>query len=192
MAADPHQPLRDDVRQLGELLGQVLREHEGEDLFLQVEQVREAAKRARSADVDLETVGRLLHDLPIASALTVSRAFAHFLNLANIAEQHHRIRRRRAYQRDPFAPPRPAVSAKRIEPVPAAPVAPPVPWRYLGTLVDESGTSVYVIRGEEPVLAAPGATLAGEYRVESVTASAVTLLYLPLGTRHALAIAGRD
>ena len=33
--------------------------------------------------------------------MPVARAFAHFLNLANIAEQHHRIRRRRAYQRDP-------------------------------------------------------------------------------------------
>jgi len=101
MAVDPHQPLRDDVRLLGELLGDVLRQHEGEELFLQVEQVREAAKRARSSDVDLESVGRLLHSLPMASALTVARAFAHFLSLANIAEQHHRERRRRDHARDP-------------------------------------------------------------------------------------------
>ena len=39
--------------------------------------------------------------------MPVARAFAHFLNLANIAEQHHRVRRRRAYQRDPPAPPQP-------------------------------------------------------------------------------------
>ena len=105
MAVELHQTLRDDVRLLGELLGQVLREHEGEDLFRQVEQVREAAKRARSSDADLEAVGRLLHDLPMASALTVARAFAHFLNLANIAEQHHRERRRRDHSRDPAGRP---------------------------------------------------------------------------------------
>jgi phosphoenolpyruvate carboxylase len=46
--------------------------------------------------------------MPIAEAVPVARAFAHFLNLANVAEQHHRIRRRRAYQRDPAARPQPA------------------------------------------------------------------------------------
>jgi phosphoenolpyruvate carboxylase len=43
--SDPHQPLRDDVRTLGEVLGRVLRYHEGDELFAQVERVREAAKR---------------------------------------------------------------------------------------------------------------------------------------------------
>ena len=43
--------------------------------------------------------------MPVDEALPVARAFSHFLNLANIAEQHHRIRRRRAYQRDADAPP---------------------------------------------------------------------------------------
>ena len=43
--------------------------------------------------------------MPVDDALPMARAFTHFLNLANIAEQHHRIRRRRAYQRDPQAPP---------------------------------------------------------------------------------------
>ena len=39
--------------------------------------------------------------MPLDAAVPVARAFAHFLNLANVAEQHHRVRRRRAYQRDP-------------------------------------------------------------------------------------------
>jgi phosphoenolpyruvate carboxylase len=106
MSADPHKPLRDDVRLLGELLGDVLRAHEGEALFQEVERVRALSKRARAgSDGDFETLARELSQLPVDSALPLARAFAHFLNLANIAEQHHRIRRRREYRRDPTARP---------------------------------------------------------------------------------------
>jgi phosphoenolpyruvate carboxylase len=105
-SADPHQPLRDDVRLLGELLGQTLREQESAELLERVEGVRALAKRARSGDTgDFDTLAAELSAMPVGSALPVARAFAHFLNLANIAEQHHRIRRRRAYQRDPSAGP---------------------------------------------------------------------------------------
>src|SRR6202011_3753608 len=48
-----------------------------------------------------------LASMPMEAALPVARAFAQFLHLANIAEQHHRIRRRRAHQRDPNAGPQP-------------------------------------------------------------------------------------
>jgi len=105
VTSDPHQSLRDDVRLLGELLGHVLRQHEGEDMFDRVERVREAAKRARSTDAEHDTFDRLLGEMPIASALTVARAFAHFLTLANIAEQHHRVHRRRDHARDPHGGP---------------------------------------------------------------------------------------
>src|SRR5204863_2349235 len=100
---DPHDALRDDVRLLGELLGETLRAHEGVELFDRVERVRALAKEARSQhDVDrLADLSRLLDDLPLSAALPVARAFAHFLTLANIAEQPHRIRRRRAHARDP-------------------------------------------------------------------------------------------
>ena len=104
MSVDPHQPLRDDVRLLGEVLGRVLRHHEGDEIFERVEQVREAAKKARTLDSELEHIDRLLRDMPMASALTVARAFAHFLTLANIAEQHHRVHRRRDHARDPARP----------------------------------------------------------------------------------------
>ena len=103
--SDPHLPLRDDVRLLGELLGQVLREQEGDDLFQRVERVRALAKSARSGAGEFERLADDLASMPVEAALPVARAFAHFLNLANIAEQHHRIRRRRAYQRDPAASP---------------------------------------------------------------------------------------
>ena len=54
MVFDPHQPLRDDVRLLGEVLGRVLRHHGGDESCQQGEQVREAAKRARTLDSELE------------------------------------------------------------------------------------------------------------------------------------------
>ena len=47
MPADPHKPLREDVRLLGELLGSVLRTHEGQALYDQVERVRALAKGAK-------------------------------------------------------------------------------------------------------------------------------------------------
>jgi phosphoenolpyruvate carboxylase len=107
---DPHKPLRDDVRLLGALLGETLRHQEGTALYERVEQVRGAAKSARTPGrgrAPLDDLALELSAMPVGEALPVARAFAHFLNLANIAEQHHRVRRRRAYQRDPSAPPQP-------------------------------------------------------------------------------------
>ncbi len=105
MTADPHQRLHDDVRLLGELLGRTLREQGGERLFEAVERVRGLAKGARRGETDLASVERTLRALSVADALAVARGFAHFLSLANIAEQHHRIRRRRDYQADPASAP---------------------------------------------------------------------------------------
>jgi phosphoenolpyruvate carboxylase len=62
--------------------------------------------------------------MPVEDAVPVARAFAHFLNLANVAEQHHRIRRRRAYQRDPAARPQPASIEEALPRLVAAGVAP--------------------------------------------------------------------
>jgi phosphoenolpyruvate carboxylase len=105
----PHElpkALRDDVRLLGDLLGETLRRQEGQAIFETVERVRALAKKARGgSEPDFATLTRILEQMPVDEALPVARAFSHFLNLANIAEQHHRIRRRREYQRDPSAPP---------------------------------------------------------------------------------------
>jgi phosphoenolpyruvate carboxylase len=108
-ASDPHRALRDDVRMLGELLGETLRRQEGQRLFERVERVRALAKRTRVSSTDgFETLAAELRAIPVESAVPIARSFAHFLNLANVAEQHHRVRRRRAYQRDPRARPQPA------------------------------------------------------------------------------------
>src|SRR5258708_1117540 len=105
---DPHQRLRDDVRLLAELLAETLPAHHTAGLFERVEQVRAIAKRAGDGDERaFEQMVGLLHDLPLAGAVPVARAFAHFLSLANIAEQHHRVRRRRDYARDSDHHPQP-------------------------------------------------------------------------------------
>ncbi len=104
----PDQPLRDDVHLLGDLLGQTLRAQEGEELFETVERVRALAKGARAGNAaDFERLAQLLAGRPPAEALPVARAFAEFLALANIAEQHHRVRRRHEYVRDQNAQPQP-------------------------------------------------------------------------------------
>jgi phosphoenolpyruvate carboxylase len=106
MTADPHKPLRDDVRLLGELLGDTLKTQAGDDIFQTVERVRALAKSARAgSDEAFAALADVLSHMSLDEAFPIARAFAHFLHLANIAEQHHRIRRRRAYQRDPSARP---------------------------------------------------------------------------------------
>jgi phosphoenolpyruvate carboxylase len=106
MPTDPHKPLRDDVRLLGELLGETIKRHSGEALFATVERVRALAKTGRSGDAkSFRVLAEELGRMPLDDAVPVARAFTHFLHLANIAEQHHRIRRRRDYQQDPTTPP---------------------------------------------------------------------------------------
>jgi len=100
-----HDRLRDDVRLLGDLLGEILRGQEGNDLYALVEKVRALAKRARSGNAeDAEALRALLAALDTGQAMPLARAFAHFLALANIAEQHHKVRLRRARRRVPGSP----------------------------------------------------------------------------------------
>ena len=102
---DPHQPLHEDVRLLGALLGDTLRAQGGEELYAAVERMRALSKAARRGDGEFGALQAELRMLSVTDALAVARAFAHFLGLANIAEQHHRIRRRRDYLRDPESTP---------------------------------------------------------------------------------------
>ncbi len=124
MPSDPHQPLQDDVRVLGALLGDTLRRQEGDDLFDAVERIRALSKQVRGGEARFDTLRRALEALSTDQAMTVARAFAHFLGLANIAEQHHRIRRRRDYQRDPEAPPQRASFADSLARLRAAGIPP--------------------------------------------------------------------
>ena len=97
---DRHEPLRADIRLLGELLGNTIRNHDGIALFERIETIRAMAKRARSGDESFRHgLIKVMAGMPDKELLPIARAFSHFLNLANIAEQHHRIRRRRSYKR---------------------------------------------------------------------------------------------
>ncbi len=105
---DPHAPLRDDVRLLGNLLGDTLREQEGLPFFDKIEHIRRLAKQARDGSGEARAeLTRVLSGLSDAELLPVTRAFTQFLNLANIAEQYHRVRRRRAHQWRTGEPPQP-------------------------------------------------------------------------------------
>lgn len=121
---DPHRPLREDVRRLGQLLGETLRTVGGQELFDDVERIRALSKRDRAAGSRSDELSSALAALPVRRAVPVARAFAHFLHLANIAEQHHRTRRRRAYQLDPDAGPQPGSCDEAFRRILAAGVAP--------------------------------------------------------------------
>ncbi len=88
--------LRSDVRLLGTLLGETIYRKEGEDLYALVENVRQLAKDARQGDTAcVDRLVTLLTEQTSDRLVLLTRAFAQFLNLANIAEQHHQIRSRR-------------------------------------------------------------------------------------------------
>lgn len=106
---DKHSPLRDDIRLLGSMLGNTLRDQEGEAFYQHVESIRQLSKEARGGNAQAQQeLFEQLAALPAEEARQVARAFTHFLGLANIAEQHHRIRRARSYvRREENQPPHP-------------------------------------------------------------------------------------
>jgi phosphoenolpyruvate carboxylase len=113
-------PLRRDVRLLGDLLGRVLVEQEDQSLLEDVERVRGLSRAAR-AGAPQDDLAAAVAELPLARQASVLRAFATYFQLANVAEQQHRIRRRRAYAheeqvRDESL----ATSFAKLEGVPAA------------------------------------------------------------------------
>ncbi len=92
-------PLREDVRLLGRILGDTLREQEGEASFQLIENVRRAAVRFRKTqdDRDRMQLEQTLDALTPSEALVVVRAFSYFSQLSNIAEDLHHNRRHRAH-----------------------------------------------------------------------------------------------
>jgi phosphoenolpyruvate carboxylase len=98
-AADKDAPLKEDIRLLGRLLGNVLREQEGEAVFQVVETIRQTAVRFRR-ESDAQSgaeLNKLLKKLTRDQTISVVRAFSYFSHLANIAEDQHHNRRRRAH-----------------------------------------------------------------------------------------------
>ena len=91
---DLHEALRDDVRMLGTSLGETIESHLGSEFLEKIENVRKLAKEGRSEEQpEHEELLKALQDLKEDDVLPLARAFTQFLNLANIAEEHHRVRR---------------------------------------------------------------------------------------------------
>jgi phosphoenolpyruvate carboxylase len=99
-------PLRRDVRLLGDLLGQVMVEQEGERLLEQEEEIRQLSRRARETGSPAlrEQLAQAVGELDLERQTKILRAFTLFFQLANIAEQHHRLRRRREYELEQRVP----------------------------------------------------------------------------------------
>jgi len=89
--------LRRDIRLLGDLLGRVMVEQEGDELLAREEEIRLVSRRAReSGDPALRVrLARAVAELDLERQTKILRAFTLFFQLANLAEQHHRVRRRR-------------------------------------------------------------------------------------------------
>src|SRR4051794_19438509 len=95
--------LREDVRFLGALLGQVVAESGGSDLYDDVEQLRQAARDARRGG-DTKAPQRIVDELSLDRAEDVARAFATLFHLVNLAEERHRGRVLRSRDRDDLTP----------------------------------------------------------------------------------------
>ncbi|MGR8919490.1 MAG: phosphoenolpyruvate carboxylase [Gammaproteobacteria bacterium] len=90
--ANRDKQLREDIRLLGELLGRVIRDARGESLFDAIENVRKMARDGRATGASaLNEMRELVRGLDDDAVLQLARAFHQFLNLANIAEQHHAL-----------------------------------------------------------------------------------------------------
>ena len=99
--SDKDQPLIDDIRLLGRILGDVIREQEGVDAYGLVEQIRQLSVAFRR-DADQEAdkaLKKLLKGLSADQTVSVIRAFTYFSHLANLAEDRHHIRRRAVHER---------------------------------------------------------------------------------------------
>jgi phosphoenolpyruvate carboxylase len=99
-AATKNKPLVEDIRLLGRILGDVIREQEGGAAFDLIERVRQLSVAYRlKADASAGRVlDRLLKNLSADHMVTVIRAFSYFSHLANIAEDRHHVRRRAVHE----------------------------------------------------------------------------------------------
>jgi phosphoenolpyruvate carboxylase len=97
-------PLRDDVRRLGAMVGDMLAEQVSPRFLERVEDVRRTAIARREKGEPVDALADQLAEVPLEKAEALVRAFAAYFGTTNMAESVHRIRRRRDYQRLDAAP----------------------------------------------------------------------------------------
>lgn len=91
-AAGADDLLREDIRHLGRILGEVIREQEGDEVFDLVESARRTAFRLHRGEGGIDELTGLFRDIDPDDASPVIRAFTHFALLANLAEDLHEER----------------------------------------------------------------------------------------------------
>jgi phosphoenolpyruvate carboxylase len=100
-------PLHRDVRSLGRLLGNVLREQEGEPFFETVEALRKLSIAGRAQASAFDPARRIVEGVTSSDAARLAKAFAIYFALTNLAETNHRKRRRQASQVEASRAPQP-------------------------------------------------------------------------------------
>jgi len=145
--------LRRDVRLLGETLGRVLVEQGGPGLLAAEERIRELSRNARSTGSGRarDKLAESVAALPLDRQADVLRAFSLYFQLANLAEQHHRLRRRREDAHDG------RVSRESLEGA----------FQQLGDHLDERahGTEIRLVLTAHPTEATRRTVLLGHIRV---------------------------
>ncbi|MGB2922657.1 MAG: phosphoenolpyruvate carboxylase [Mycobacterium sp.] len=92
------EPMREDIRLLGAILGDTVREQNGDQVFDLVERARVESFRVRRSEIDRAEMAKLFDGVDVHRAIPVIRAFTHFALLANVAEDIHRERRRAVHE----------------------------------------------------------------------------------------------
>ncbi|WP_440712311.1 phosphoenolpyruvate carboxylase [Gordonia sp. FQ] len=113
------EPLREDIRFLGGLLGDVIKAHAGEETFALVESSRRDAFAIRYSEISRDDLAARYTTPTVRELMAVIRAFSNFALLANLAEDLHRERRRRIHLRAED-PPQPSSLARTFESLAAA------------------------------------------------------------------------
>ena len=86
-----------------------------------------------------------------------------------------------------FSPIVPAAEAQAQPQAPAKPTVPPLPFKYLGRMIDGDKLEIFLEQGQEFIAVEPGQRV-GDYRVEKVTEEQIVFTYLPLKTKQTLAL----
>ncbi len=90
--------MREDIRLLGAILGETVRDQNGDTVFELVERARVESFRVRRSEIDRDDIVSLFDGIDVHQAIPVIRAFTHFALLANVAEDIHRERRRAVHE----------------------------------------------------------------------------------------------
>jgi phosphoenolpyruvate carboxylase len=132
--SDTDQPLRDDIRLLGRLLGDTLRDQEGATSFELVERIRQSSIAFRRDDdvAARRELERILDALSREETMVVVRAFSYFSHLANLAEDLDNIRRGRQSEID-GATPADGSLVRALGRVEAAGIGPDALWEFFGS-----------------------------------------------------------